>query len=293
MYFVSIFRIVYNSTMTFNEWLQSATRQLTQAKIETARLDSIILIEHVTKQDRALLLADPNRAIESNYVRRLNNLLKKRAQHVPIAYLLGHKEFYGRGFKVSTDVMVPRPETEAMIDMFKQLCAGSLSAGILKENGYVWRAADIGTGSGAIGITASLEVNNVIIDLIDVSDEALDIARTNVVSFSTANRIIKNDLLKDLPVKYDILLCNLPYVPDQYAVNRAASFEPRLALFGGHDGLDIYRRLFSQVATRQVIPLYILTEALPFSHLALEVIARKAGMRLLKTDNFIQLFTPK
>jgi release factor glutamine methyltransferase len=273
--------------MTNNSWLGHAEKYLKSAGIGTARLDALVLLEDVTGRDRAWLLAHPETQILSTQLAELEKLLKRRARHEPLAYLRGKTEFYGREFVISPAVLEPRPESETMIDQLKELVKGR-AAGMSKDR--LWRLADIGTGSGALGITAALELPGVEVDLIDIDAKALQTAKINVDKFTLNIGIIKSDLLGRTKEAYDILLCNLPYVPDDYQINRAATQEPELAIFGGPDGLGVYRRLFDQISGLSRRPLYILTEALPPQHQALQSIAVAAGYEQQIADDFIQVF---
>lgn len=266
--------------MRLNEWLKAATSKLDQAGIGTARLDTLILLEDVIGLDRSRLLTEPELDIPAAKLSKLNNLLNKRATHVPLAYLLGKTEFYGHEFLITPDVLEPRPESEAMIDELKKL--PGLPA--------VSRIADVGTGSGALGITAGLELPNTLIELLDVDSRALKVAQMNVDKFTLPVKTVLSDLLLGVNTAYDILLCNLPYVPDGYRINAAASHEPFKAIFGGPDGLDLYRRLFKQADTGQVRPLYILTESLPPQHADLFEIARLKNYQLVTENDFIMVF---
>ena len=276
--------------MTIDEWLAGSITNLKQAQIETARLDCLVLLEDILCQDRAWLLAHPEVVIGSVKLGTLKKLLRRRATHEPLAYIRGKVEFYGRDFTVDSNVLVPRPETETMVELLRTLMAELQVASGTPNNGTYWQIADIGTGCGAIGITAALELSEASVTLTDISTAAIEVAKVNVINFATAVTIQKSDLLRDTTNSYDILLCNLPYVPDEYNVNRAATHEPKLALFAGADGLDLYRRLFAQTVSLQVRPLYILCEALPSTHVELTAIAASSGYTLTKTDDFIQQF---
>jgi len=280
--------------MTNSEWLILATNELEQSGIETARLDCLVLLENVLGIDRAQLLAYPDSEMLSKDVTELAKSLNRRTTHEPLAYILGTSEFYGRDFVVSPAVLVPRPESETMIELLKELANGldpSLRRDDKKalQDGQV-RVADVGTGSGALGITAMLELPNLQVELLDIDEDALKIAQINVDKYTIGVSTIKSDLLSNTTIKYDILLCNLPYVPDDYQINRAASIEPALALFGGPDGLDLYRTLFQQTADMASRPLYILTESLPGQHSELASIASQTGYKQLRSDNFVQVF---
>ena len=277
--------------MDLRQWLKQAEKQLAAAGVVTARLDMIVLLEDVTGIGRALLLAEPGMKLSAAQSAKLKKLLSRRAAHEPLAYIRGKTEFYGRDFVITPNVLEPRPESEAMIDVFKDLSKGGPFGQKGPNNGLRPRIADVGAGSGALGITAALEVPNNSVDLLEIDSKVLKVAKTNVDKFTLNIDTVKSDLLEQSAKDYDILLCNLPYVPDDYHINQAAGHEPRLAIFGGPDGLDVYRRLFRQISDLPRQPLYILSEALPLQHAVLQAIARQQGYRLAKTNDFIQLFT--
>jgi release factor glutamine methyltransferase len=166
-----------------------------------------------------------------------------------------------------------------MIDLYKQLPLGN--------NPVI---ADIGTGSGCIGLTVLLENPAAKVDLYDIDPKALEIARLNAKRFKLSVKCYRANLLMPNYGPYQILLANLPYVPDNYQINLSALNEPRQAILGGSDGLDIYRQLFQQINNLDWQPNYILTESLPFQHKDLSQTARKYHFRLIKTDDFIQCY---
>lgn len=273
--------------MTVEEFIRYATSYLAANNIGSARLDSLILTEYVLKTDRVKLLVDKDKLISNNQLKVLKKLLNQRAKHIPISYITQVKEFYGRNFFINYDVLEPRPESEAIIDELKYIYSEVSSL----KSATVIRAADVGTGSGAIGITAMLELPNLQVDLIDISNEALKVAKKNVVIHAINTNILHSDLLSNNHTDYQILMCNLPYIPDDFHINLAASHEPKSAIFGGKNGLEIYLKLFKLMHLRQRKPLYILCESLPTQHPQLELIAKRSGYRLLKTNDFVQLFT--
>ncbi len=266
--------------MTTQYWLNTATHFLESKGITTARLDCLVLLEDTINVNRAQLLAEPTMEMKDAWVAHLQKLLKRRAKHEPLAYIRGHSEFYGRKFMINVSVLVPRPESETIIELLK---------GLPLEASDV-RIADIGAGSGALGITAAIELKNASVDLLEIDEAAAKIAQFNVDRLTTSVTVLLSDLLTDSPQDYHVLLCNLPYVPDKHKVNQAAEHEPAIALFGGPDGLDLYRKLFLQLASVQKRPLYILTESFPEQHKALATIAVQSSYKLKKTDDFIQLF---
>jgi release factor glutamine methyltransferase len=266
--------------MEVKHWLPLAQKQLEAAGIGTARLDVLVLLEDTSGKDRAWLLAHPDHKISTTDQARLTKLLNRRAAHEPLAYVRKKTEFYGREFIITPAVLEPRPESETMIDQLKKLQK------LPKEP----RIADVGTGSGALGITAKLELPNAQVELLETDPRALKVAQKNVDKYTISISVTGSDLLENSSQANDILLCNLPYVPDSHTINQAASKEPPLAIFGGPDGLKVYRELFKQVKKLKKRPLFILTESLPPQHGALADIAMKANYRLMETDDFIQVF---
>lgn len=279
--------------MTIGYWLNIATTFLQSKAITTARLDCLVLLADTLQQDKAWVLAYPEYELSEVAVTHLQQLLTKRAKHIPLAYIRGRAEFYGRTFIITPAVLVPRPESETMIELLLDLdiCAQPSETPLT--------IADIGAGSGALGITAALELKtkgfgprSLQTTLIELDDAARKIAKRNVDTFATHSPVLKSDLLAQTPEPYDVLLCNLPYVPDNYPINKAATHEPAIALFAGNDGLDLYRRLFEQIAAAAQHPAYVLAESLPEQHAALEVIADTHGYTLQTTNDFIQQFAP-
>lgn len=282
---------------TISQWLKTASLQLTSAGLTSARLDSQLLIEHVLKMDRATQLANLDKQITPSQLAKLNILLKRRAKHEPIAYLCNKVDFYVRIFYIDSSVLVPRPESETMITQLKHIFIQNNTHFKNQFNPKISTPdvliADLGCGSGALGITAALELPKTHVDLIDISTEALKTAKTNVDIFTIDVNLIKSDLLTDCPKDYNIVLANLPYVPDDMKINKAAKYEPGLALYGGQDGLDLYRRLSQQLQSKSIRPLYLLIEAFPFQHQELTKIFAKSDYRLTTAVDFIQVFTQK
>jgi release factor glutamine methyltransferase len=282
--------------MQYGDWLQKTTKLLTDSGSTTPRLDAIVLLEDQIGTDRAQLLAHPERELSDQNINVLTAQIEARSQHVPLAQIRQKSEFYGREFFITAAVLEPRPESETMIDLVKKLVANDTMEGLANDtpaavyNLSGIRVADVGTGSGALGITLQLELPNMSVDLLEIDDAAIAVAQQNVVSYTLITSIIKTDLLEGSPKDYDILLCNLPYVPDESEINEAARHEPPRALFGGPDGLTLYRRLFTDIQNLQHRPLYILTESFPAQHAELTKIAASRGYILAETDDFIQVF---
>jgi release factor glutamine methyltransferase len=265
--------------MTVQQFLNEATKQLQQVGIGTARLDVLVLLEDVLGKDRAHLLAHPELSIPLPQLTKLNNFVTQRSTHQPLAYIRGHAAFYGREFVVNPDVLVPRPETESIIEILKTLHTS-------KPN-----IVDVGCGSGCIGISAALEIPNAHVTLLDIDENALVVASQNAERLHVKATLTRHDLLENYDQPVDIVLANLPYVPNDYPINQAVRHEPDIALFAGDDGLDLYRKLWQQIKNLDDQPEYVLTEALTSQHTAMVDIAKTAGYTLEQTDGLVQLFS--
>lgn len=211
---------------------------------ETPRLDAQVLLSYVLAVERPALYAYPERALTREQEERFRALIARRAQGEPIAYLTGHKEFYGLDLLVDRRVLIPRPETELLVEsalaVIRRMC----------DAGRVPVVADIGTGSGAIPVALAVhEPRLPFLYASDISSAALAVARLNCQRHHVAPRVrlLQGDLLEPLPEPVDVLIANLPYVGLNEMEILAAdvrAFEPHLALFSGTDGLDLLRRLF-------------------------------------------------
>lgn len=280
--------------MQLKDWRLAAEAKLKLAGIETAHLDCLLLLEFVLSSRREHLLAYPEIEIDPMQLDQLNKLLKERAKHTPIAYLRGTSEFYGRNFVIKPSVLVPRPESEAMIELLDELLDAKIApsdhTAALPLSRLPHSIADIGTGSGALAITAKLEHPECLVDAYDIDESALAVAKTNVDLFTLNIRTTRSNLVSNLLQSYDIFLCNLPYVPDTFKINSAAKWEPEIALFGGNDGLNLYRELFEQIKKHNQHPLYILFESFPSQISEITSLAAKSSYRLVKTNDFASLF---
>ncbi len=270
---------LHQQSMTVQEFLTQATHELQDAGIETARLDCLVMLEDTLLINRANVLAHPETIIDSKQMTTLNNFVTQRKQHLPLAYIRGKAAFYGRNFVVNDHVLVPRPETETMIELLQKLPLPATPTFI-----------DLGCGSGCIGITAALEITHALVTLSDIDASAIAIATQNAQALGAQIAVLQQDLLTNTTQDYDVILANLPYVPTGYPINQAAGHEPALALFAGTDGLDLYHRMWQQIAGLKHQPSYVLTEALPEQHNPLGQLAKAAGYNLVQSDGFIQVF---
>ncbi len=232
--------------MTVQEVLKGARARLRAAKIATADLDALVLLGHVVGMSRAALYAHPERDLSPDEVATFQMLIERRAQGEPVAYLTGHKEFMGLDLLVDRRVLIPRPETELLVEQALAEVRGRGEAALGRM-----RVADIGTGSGAIALGLAVhEPRLPLIYATDLSAEALALAAENARRLGVAERVrfLQGDLLEPLPEPVDVLLANLPYVAlaeREVLASDVRDYEPHLALFGAEDGLGHIRRLLT------------------------------------------------
>ncbi len=208
---------------------------------DSPRLDASLLLAHALERSREWLAAHPEDAVEPARLETLFAACERRRCGTPIAYILGRAGFYGREFAVDENVLVPRPETEHLVDEALRFLRRAM------RDGGTPAVLDVGVGSGAIACTIAAETG-LTVDGTDVSPGALRIAARNARRIGVGDRCRFHEGDAALPVagrRYDLVVANLPYVPsrDLPAPPDPASFEPRAALDGGSDGLDCYRRL--------------------------------------------------
>lgn len=282
--------------MTTGEWLNNSTRLLHEAGVNSARLDCLVLLADTFDCDKSFMLAHPESVIDSKNLKILNTKIIQRSHHTPLAYLRGKADFYGREFKIAKHVLVPRPESEAMIEQLLKQAAQADTAPATADAMTVY---DIGTGSGCLAITAALELPFAEVVATDIDQRCLDLARQNATRWPRVSiTLLKGDLLTPIAThissaaskKQIIFLANLPYVPTGYPVNKAATHEPALALFSGQDGLDHYRKLFCQLTDLPMRPAFIITESLRSQHADLSALANVHGYTLHASRGLSQSF---
>lgn len=224
--------------MTITQLLRHATTHLASVS-PTARLDAELLLAHVLGWSRARLIAERTHQPTPGEQATFEALIERRANLEPIAYIVGHKEFYGLDLEVTPATLIPRPETELLVELAMQL------AHKIATTDHSISIADIGTGSGAIAIALACQLPNAQIYATDLSPAALAVAARNLARYGLEQRIhlLHGDLLSPLPRPVDLIVSNPPYtILDEVDANVRA-YEPHLALDGGADGAMLYRRL--------------------------------------------------
>lgn len=244
---------------TTRELLDAGIERLRAAGSESPRLDAQLLLAHVNGVDRTTILAHPEAPVGTGPEAAFDALLVRREAGEPVAYLRGIKEFHGLAFAVDARALIPRPETERLVDLALDEVMRRLASGEPRRSGGM-RVVDVGTGSGAIAVALAVGLrarrvpaDEVTIVAVDVSPDALDLARENAVGHGVGDRLAfeVGDLLPPDPPLFDLVLANLPYVRSD-AMERlpvAATFEPALALDGGPDGLRPIGRLLGRLPT--------------------------------------------
>jgi release factor glutamine methyltransferase len=236
---------------TLGEALRLAVEWLRAAGSETPGLDAQTLLAHVTGATRAALLAYPERALSPEQARAYARLVARRAAQEPVAYLTGRREFMGLTFHTDRRALIPRPETELLVEAALREARQRLDDPARPAP----IAADIGTGSGAIAIAlAALEPRLPRVYAVDLSPEALALAAENAAALGVAERVIplEGDLLAPLPEPVDLILANLPYIaPDDMQVAPSVhGYEPHLALYSPERGLAHIQRLLEQAPAK-------------------------------------------
>jgi release factor glutamine methyltransferase len=224
--------------MTLNTALAHGATRLEH--LPTARCDAELLLIRATSSNRAFLLTHPEAELTSEQQSLYEQWLARRAHHEPVQYILGEQEFYGLTLRVTPDVLIPRPETEHLVETLLSRVSHTAPLSI----------ADVGTGSGAIAIALAHSLPHASVTALDSFLPALAIARQNAERHNVASRIrfLEADLLTAVTdERFDIIVSNLPYVPEGELLEpQVRNFEPAIALFAGPSGLDIYQRLIPQ-----------------------------------------------
>ena len=227
--------------------LSGAMAGLEEAGVDTPRLDAELLLAHVLDHPRAWLWAHPTEEIAPGAAQEFARLLARRLRREPLPYLLGSWEFYGRTFTVSPHVLIPRPETELLVELVLTWARAQQAQ----------RIADIGTGSGAIAITLAAEMPSLHLVAVDLSAQALAVARANARRLGVAARItfLEGDLLQPLRAAHctalDAIAANLPYIAEEAyptLMPEVRDYEPREALLAGENGIALIRGLIEECA---------------------------------------------
>lgn len=273
--------------MQVDTWLASAKKDLEAVGIKTAQLDAEIILAHTLNKPRTYLHAHGDDIIDLRSEEIANARIALRSDRVPVAYIIGHKDFYEHRFKVTTATLIPRPESETLIDKLGEVLPKNLS--LFPETHL--RLVDVGTGTGCLGITAKLEHPELDVTLLDNSQPALKVAETNAERLNADVRIIKSNLLEEYPFRPDIIIANLPYVDKSWERSPETNNEPATALFAGDGGKALINKLLTQASSRLSQDGFIILEADPVQHEDIIKHATTQGFRLTTQQDYCLVFT--
>lgn len=229
--------------MNIKEQLKIAADILDKHNVESARLEAEILLAHTLNVGRLYLYINPEQTISQEQIDEYNKLIERRTHHEPTAYIIGHREFMDLDLIVNEDVLIPRPETEVLVESVIDH---------LNDNTGIIKIADIGTGSGAIAISLAKSLPSAAVEAVDISEKAINVAMMNIGKYNLLGRITLHlgDMLSPLNgKKFNAIVSNPPYIPSKVIDTLQAEvkdYEPSTALDGGADGLDFYRLLFRE-----------------------------------------------
>lgn len=233
-------------------------------------LDAEVLLAHVLRSTRELLRTYPESPVRLDDRRRFRALVTRRARRVPVAYLTGSKEFYGHRLTVTPAVLIPRPETELLVER---------ALAFLRAHPQVRRVVDVGTGSGAIAIALASALRRIRVEAVELDRRALRVARQNLLAHKLAGRIRlrQGDLLEGTS-RVRCVVANLPYLSleERRRLPRDVRYEPARALSGGRDGLDLIRRLLEQAPSVLRAPGFLILECDPAQAATVQRLAQRA-----------------
>lgn len=270
-------------TQAIKNWLVTATARLKDADIPTARLDAEIILAHTLRKSRTYLHAHDDDELEPRDRDIADTRIDLRVDRAPVAYIIGHKDFYGRLFKVTPATLIPRPDSETIITLLDELLPPAYS--LIHDTPK--RLVDIGTGSGCLGITAKLEHPELDVTICDISNHALNVAKTNAKALKAEVTPLLSDLLADYPFAPDIILANLPYVDPEWERSPETNYEPSLALFAENNGLSLIYKLIDEATSRINTNGLIFLEADPRQHKILVSYAKTRGFAVRAMRGFI------
>jgi len=234
--------------MQLKQAVERAYERFVEHEVPSPRLNAEQLVLFVLGREHAYLYAHPEHEFAADEAARYEEIVAQRERGCPTQYITGHQEFWGLDLLVSPAVLIPRPETEHVVETVLDLVLDSY-----KENPRNIRIVDVGTGSGCIALALSSEMPKAEIHGCDISDEALEMARINAARLALGQRVLfrKSDLLGIYgDMKFDFVVSNPPYVGEDEAdkvQRQVKEYEPKVAVFSGKQGMDIYRRLIPQV----------------------------------------------
>lgn len=261
--------------MTIGEALNQAQSKLNEAGINSARLDSQILLEFITNKPREWLLTHSDEPLSPQQTKSYQLLTSKRANRTPLVHLTGQREFYGLELAITPTVLTPRVETEKIVDLALHYAPKSGSL------------IDVGTGSGAIAIAVKKHRPDLEVFASDISQEIITLATKNALKHKAEIKFHVSSLFDSITGQFDVVTANLPYLENDSDLMPEVQKEPAVALFGGADGLELYRQFFRQLPKHLAPNGYVFIESDPWQQPALIKEAERAGLKVIEQDYFI------
>jgi release factor glutamine methyltransferase len=274
-----------NSVIAVGDWLVEAEKVLAQAKVPSAHLDAGLLlatamgVQEGKTIDRSQVYARAGAKLDNDTLELADSLLERRKKREPMAYITEKKEFYGREFAVTNAVLIPRPETETIIEIVKLLP--------LKAP----RIADVGTGSGVIGITLAMELPDAKVTLGDISSSAYEVASYNMRVLGVGGKLVQSNLLKDFFGTYDLIIANLPYIDRTWEVSPETAYEPERALYASDEGLFYIKKLLQEAKSKLAKNGLVIVEADERQHKKLIEFAQRNDYNHRLTKGLILVFS--
>jgi len=263
--------------MMTGQAIKNGAATLHEAGIDSAQLDAELLVAHVLGRDRAWILAHDDHELDDPQTDLFHTLVARRANREPLVHLTGTREFYGLDMLITPDVLTPRVETEQMVEW------------AIKYAPQNSRLIDIGTGSGAIAVAIARLRPDLTVTATDISERELSVARQNIGQHKVKIELLQSDLWSNVDGQFKTIVTNLPYLRDDAKTELMPEVqrEPSVALFGGSDGLDLYRRFLHDLPAHLAPGGYLFTECDPWQHEALIAEAAKYGLTPIEQGYFI------
>lgn len=263
---------------SISAWLIDATKQLKDIGIESNRLDAELILAHTLRKPRTYLHAHLDEELDPRRADIANARLDLRLERTPLAYIVGHKEFYGRRFTVTPSVLVPRPESETLVEWLLELTADEITPKKL---------IDVGSGSGILGITAKLERPHLDVLLTDIDAKALAVAQRNAERLGAPVVTRRDNLLDTQCYQADYIIANLPYVDAAWTdTSPELRHEPEHALYAADSGLKFILQLLPQLERWLTLGGVALLEADPTQHDAIAKTAQSHGLSSLGSRDY-------
>jgi len=263
--------------MTIGEAIMDAKGWLESNQVGSPRLDAELLLSHILKHNRAWLLAHSDDELTPEERQMYAIIVQRRTKRVPLVHLTGKREFYGLEFTITPDVLTPRVETEQMVEW------------AIRHAPKDSKLIDIGTGSGALAIAIKQHRPDLDVTATEVSPLALKVAKKNAADYKLQLTFVESDLWNKVEGAFETVVTNLPYLRDDARDELMAevTYEPSIALFGGDDGLDLYRRFLAKISDHLVPGGFLFTECDPWQHEVLIKEAKKQNLEVIEEDYFI------